>query len=360
MSYKFLRIGKIYPQFIQDLYRNKTELKNKSYQQQFEYIMNNFFGTADSWEYYLKKLNYETNQVVFNALTLQDTWAKEHNIKKSGIELLYEQIKYYKPEILFIQVASIVNDDFLIRIKKQIKELKLIIIHKSAPITTEELKIMAHADIVLTATEGFRDYFEKQGINSSLIRHAFDPRVLNHINKYKEKINEIVFSGNIINQVDFHNKRLELIESFLNDPSLNLTIYGKIKNSYTYKQHILNQERFGINYYNTLTKYSICLNSHIDIAENYAGNMRMFESTGVGTCLLTDNKSNISKMFLDEEEIVTYNSKNDAIEKAKFLLNNPSISAEIALKGQKRTLKEHTFNNRVLEFDYLVKQNLHN
>jgi spore maturation protein CgeB len=85
---------------------------------------------------------------------------------------------------------------------------------------------------------------------------------------------------------------------------------------------------------------------HIGVAGNFAGNMRLFEATGVGSCLLTDNKKNIDDLFDINKEVVVYNNPKDCIEKAKWLLKNESERKKIADAGQQKTLKMHTVENR--------------
>lgn len=94
----------------------------------------------------------------------------------------------------------------------------------------------------------------------------------------------------------------------------------------------------------------IGFNIHIDCAGDYAANMRLFETTGVGTCLLTDKKSNLSELFKDGEEVITYSSVDDCLDKIKWLLDNPIECRRIARNGQQRTLKDHNFENRVEHF----------
>jgi spore maturation protein CgeB len=84
----------------------------------------------------------------------------------------------------------------------------------------------------------------------------------------------------------------------------------------------------------------------------------MFEATGVGTCLLTDWKEHIADLFEPDEEVVTYKSAEECIEKAKWLLENPAERERIAKAGQKRTLRDHTFENRVELFDAIIKKQL--
>jgi len=59
-------------------------------------------------------------------------------------------------------------------------------------------------------------------------------------------------------------------------------------------------------------------NSHIDCAEQFAGNMRLFEATGMGACLITDSKSNLPEMFEPDVEVVTYRSAERVVEKVRF------------------------------------------
>ncbi|MCL2074720.1 MAG: glycosyltransferase, partial [Marinilabiliaceae bacterium] len=82
----------------------------------------------------------------------------------------------------------------------------------------------------------------------------------------------------------------------------------------------------------------------------YSANMRLFETTGVGTCLLTDMKKDIHQYFDIDNEVVTYSSANDCIEKIKYLTNNLVKCHEIAQRGQIRTLSEHNFESRVEMF----------
>ena len=44
-------------------------------------------------------------------------------------------------------------------------------------------------------------------------------------------------------------------------------------------------------------KGKVTVNRHIDIAEEYANNMRLYEATGMGACLVTDAKLNLPCLF---------------------------------------------------------------
>ena len=76
------------------------------------------------------------------------------------------------------------------------------------------------------------------------------------------------------------------------------------------------------------------------------GNMRMFETTGVGSCLLVENGSNMNEFFEEGKEVVTYENLDDCLEKINYLSNNLNVALQIGKSGQNKTLKEHTVGNR--------------
>ena len=44
--------------------------------------------------------------------------------------------------------------------------------------------------------------------------------------------------------------------------------------------------------YQLIFDSKVVLNNHIDISQDQMANIRLFESTGLGSCLLTDYKNN--------------------------------------------------------------------
>jgi spore maturation protein CgeB len=195
-----------------------------------------------------------------------------------------------------------------------------------------------------------------------------------------------IFSGSLATGAGFHGERIELIEGLLDsgidiDLFVNLESKNKIAvkrilyqanhildmskmtrlkkffpilESYNtavkhYSEALLSKKRdpvFGIEMYQLFNDSKVVLNYHIGVAGNFAGNMRMFEVTGVGSCLLTDNKSNMRDLFEVDSEVIVYDSKEDCIAKAKWLMENEDERKKIALAGQKRTLTKHTVEKR--------------
>ena len=110
--------------------------------------------------------------------------------------------------------------------------------------------------------------------------------------------------------------------------------------------------------YSLLATSKITINRHIDIAERYANNMRLFEATGMGCCLLTDNKCNLPELFEPDHEVITYKSATDAIGKIRDLQNSPTSIKTIAENGQLRVLKDHTYSKRMSLLCHLINKRI--
>ena len=79
-----------------------------------------------------------------------------------------------------------------------------------------------------------------------------------------------------------------------------------------------------------LGRSRITLNTHITASESSTGNIRLFEATGIGTCLVTDWKEDLKDLFELESEVVAYRSPDECSEKVRWLLDNPERCREIA------------------------------
>ena len=98
-------------------------------------------------------------------------------------------------------------------------------------------------------------------------------------------------------------------------------------------------------YFEVMRRSRFVFNAHRDELSDYS-NIRVFEATGVGSCLVTDRGSEMKNFFEPDTEIVTYASVDEAVEKINYLDENESIRKEIAEAGQKRTLRDHTVQKR--------------
>jgi spore maturation protein CgeB len=112
----------------------------------------------------------------------------------------------------------------------------------------------------------------------------------------------------------------------------------------------------GIDMYNLLHESRITFNKHADLSLGCVGNMRMFEATGVGTCLVTNAGYNMQDLFEPDKEVVTYRTVDEAVEKANYLLDHPDEAEQIAKAGQARTLRDHSIMNRSKQINDVIQK----
>lgn len=117
---------------------------------------------------------------------------------------------------------------------------------------------------------------------------------------------------------------------------------------------------FGLEMFGRLRDSRVALNTHIDISPINASNMRLFEATGVGTCLLTDWKANLRELFEPDAEVVAYRDADECVEKVKCLLGDEPLRRAVAAAGQRRTLRDHTFASRAALIDAVIREELTN
>jgi spore maturation protein CgeB len=371
-----------------------------SYNDHYELLMNDTTEFAGSYTRNFRKLGIDAKCIVANDINLQRKWKSENDLNsEKNSDILFEQVNDFNPDILWIEDLSCLNEDWFMNIRNKIRSVRRIVVYHCAPYSKSTLEKMRNVDFVITCTPGLKAGFENEGLRSYLVYHGFDSDLLPTINSVNdtEGLN-LVFSGSLITGGSFHNSRITLIESLLNE-EIDLALYVTLEKEYKIKAkqfiYLLNNfskklklERFtdripffeygrspitgysdallrsnhqplyGIDMYNLFNKSKIVLNIHIGVAGEYAGNMRLFEVTGVGSCLLTDNKKNLNDLFDVDKEVVGYDNPDDCINKVKWLLENESQRKEIAHQGQKRTLESHTVADRCKSIIEIINKEL--
>jgi hypothetical protein len=380
-------------------------LKFKTYERQYTHIVSDSFETAGCYTKNLKAIGVHAFDIISNAAPLQDAWIKENNLK-TGItiqELLVQQLKFYRPDVVWIDDFSFVNAEWKKNLIEKVPSVKLLIGHICAPYNSEMEEKFKLLDIMFTCTPCFKNQLEKQGIKTYLIYHGFEKSVLDNIN-YRNSfpVSDVLFSGSLYTGSGFHKNRIEYIERMLEagikaDLYCNLESWRRVmakKGAYAvintlksmsmenltdripvlkknkkygdnlvryYSRKLIARSKppvFGYNMFRLLSRAKICFNMHGEIAGKCAGNIRMFEATGVASCLVTDWKENINELFEPDKEVVAFKSVEECIDRVKWLLNNPLQRHKIAAAGHKKTLSEHTIEKRAKLVNEIIGKEL--
>lgn len=368
--------------------------------------MSDSFGWADFWSDALGKLGYETDEVVSNAEAMQKAWAREHGVSFSDnwlFEVTTAQVKAFRPEVLFVNDYVTYSAAYLRQLKSDCPSIRLVLGWCGAPYT--DASVFAEYDLILSSVPELVKTFREQGHRCEHINHAFAPKVLDRIRRDEPDV-DFGFVGTIGKKNKFHSSRELLILKLLettplkvwvdtHSPSLQersnvlirqlafdavhaanrvgvsdaLPFAGRVRSwkgrpSLPPKldARIVSAARpalFGLEMFQQLQRTRVSLNTHIDISSTHASNMRLYEATGAGSCLLTDAKSNLSELFEPDVEVVTYESAEECAEKVKYLLEHEDERRAIAEAGQRRTLRDHTFDNRAVQLEEITTTNLH-
>jgi hypothetical protein len=408
-----LRIQRIttnYPAYLQQFFAKRPELSSKSFAEQHAALMNDASTWADFWSVALAKLGYEMIDVVSNAESIQKTWARENDIEFDEKNWLFDlttaRVIAFQPDVLFFNDYNSFSASYLRHLKSVCPSIKLILGWCGAPYT--DAAVFKEYDIVLSSAPELVQHFIDRGHRSILINHAFEPRILTKLDQIATRPVDFAFIGSIAKKKGFHHEREALLLRLLEETPLELwasTTPGSWRLSANVGSRQLmydfvhaakrfgipesmlavgvtgkalkwnarpslpppthprivraaKEPIFGLEMFAQLAHSRVTLNSHIDMSEKYASNMRLYEATGVGSCLLTDWRPNMPDLFEPDTEVVTYRTIEECIEKVNYLLGHDEERQSISRAGQKRTLRDHTFDNRAVQLDDLIRSAL--
>ncbi|EKD79468.1 MAG: hypothetical protein ACD_41C00061G0001, partial [uncultured bacterium] len=183
---------------------------------------------------------------------------------------------------------------------------------------------------------------------------GFDESILTTVQDISTKLYDIVFIGGFTR---VHNDATKALEELAKHVRIDVWGYGieHLAADSPLRTHY-HGEAWGSTMYRIIRQAKICINRHSAAAEQYANNMRLYETTGLGTLLITDNKDNLNELFTIDKEIVSYHSTAELIEKIRYYLTHDDERERIAAAGQHRTLRDHTYRQRMQELHAILAQ----
>lgn len=347
------------------MYTSNPNLKEKSFSEQYAHRMNSLFGTADFYSKNLKTLGHEAIDIIANHEPIQKQWAIENrvDIKRSSsflsnhipfinrvfkrrnriFQILEEQIKQFQPDVVYNMAMETIDSDFLKSVKINCN-IKLIVGQHAATLT-ESMTDLSGYDLILSSLPNKVEYFRSKGKQSEYFKLGFENTILSQLPD-SPKVYGVTHIGEY---GPVHNERNKILEYVAKE--VNIDFWGYGTDNLRQDSPILKNYRgpaWGLEMYNILSKSQITITGHItSVAGQYANNMRLYEATGVGALLITDHKKNLSDIFEPDKEVVTYHDPEECVEKIKYYLENEKEREKIVKAGQRRTLKEHSYLNRM-------------
>ena len=372
-----------YNDIINIAYQRNPLLKNSSYENQKKAIFDAGYGSLNIWKiYYENHPEFIFETCVCNSLESQQKWAHENNLEiDAGLskreilqKILIKQIAIFQPEVLFAHDIGLFGD-IILEIKQSVKSIKFVFGWDG--ILMHNLKLFEHYDLVLSPVKETVQFYNQLNKQSYFFPFGFHPKILEIITPPKKPYYECTFIGQLqpqgqhsdrfkyilgltknfpvnlwVPSLGIQNRKIYFLQQIKRLLKLNLKDFQDVR----YLKNRNNGVAYGIDMFQIISESSMVVNKHINQVGSSAANIRLFEVTGIGSCLITDFKENITEYFEPEKEIITYNSIDELISKIKFYNKNEGARESIAKAGQFRTLNEHTYSQRFASFtQYLIK-----
>lgn len=350
-----------YTEFIDQDYKSNHGLAEKSFADQLQHRYDTLYGVANFYSKNLNQLGHEAVDIIVNHRYIQSQWAKEHGLKiknwnQAALEkITLAQIEVFKPDVIYSYAMETIGSDFLNRAKK-LTAAKVVGQHAAS--ITPGMDDLSAYDLFISSLPSYVKSFKRFGLKTRYLQLGFEQTVLDKIKPANNR-SGVIFIGGLSG---VHSQAIEPIEKLAAAFPAEFKSWGYgaegLPAGSALRQSYQGSGLFGRLMYQQLGKSLISVNRHSEIAGKYANNMRLYETTGMGSLLITDHKKNLKKIFKPGQEVIVYKSADDLIEKAGYYLANPAAARQIAQAGQKRTLKDHTYQKRMEQLIGILESDL--
>lgn len=298
----------------------------------------------------LSSRGHEVEIVIANSADLQRAWCRDHGMHfptQWEFAVPLRQVKDFEPDIVLIGSMFRYYGDYLQKLQRLVPAVVAWI---ACPMPARlDLSVPR---LILTSHENIRAGFVRSGKRSEVLLPCFDPNIRRRLPVTPRDI-EVSFLGSISWA---HSGRLAMLAKLSSEVSVeahvawpSLVSRGLFRFS-TWRmlaQAVPVAFRckapvFGTEMYRLLSRSWMTVNVHIESAGGLAGNMRMFEATGMGSVLFTEDAPNLASLFEPEIEVQPYRDVDDLVSRIRLLISDRDRTARIGAAGQRRTMRDHT------------------
>jgi len=314
-----------------------------SYESQLAAVLGRQFGTAAFYSNNLRALGHECIDIITNHPGLM------------SMRSLESQLSEFQPDVVFLQDLSIEFN----------YKPALVAAQFSCPWAGD--RNVQKAQIAFTSFPHYVPRIEALGVKAVYLPLAFEPSILDYEQIDVRDVDDV--GPRFINGSVIERKR-DIDISFVGGVGRSLhwqqgtdvleAVAAAFPERFQWWGYGLDRlsadsplrrcykgEAWGRAMFDIYRRSKIVVNRHGEVAEGFANNMRMYEATGCGALLLTDNQTDL---FEEGNEILTYRSTDDAVQKLRQFADRPpeySLGRDIAHFGQQRTLRDHTYAQRM-------------
>jgi hypothetical protein len=354
------------PAFLERFYQRTPELAGAPYADQHERLLATRFSWSDFWIRYTRERGGDGVVIVANDRRAQAQWAREHGLADGGRDaVLAQQIRRFAPDVLFFEDSYSFPAALVREVRSAVPGLRLVlgwcgVVGRISPLVRD-------LDAVVTSAPALEPAFAAIGVKTITMLHGFEPAVAGEAAPRAARF-PVTFVGSLA--AGIHDDRRAVLEAAAAraplavfsdslhpsaaDSLRSLAVAAARRRLGAYVRLMRSPLRrvaspavHGLDMYAVLGASDVSINFQGWGVDFFVPNMRLFETTGMGACMVTDVKPGLERLFDADREVVTYRSPQECGEKVRWLLDHPSERAAIAAAGRRRTLKDHTLRSRV-------------
>jgi spore maturation protein CgeB len=368
---RYLIVDSNYPPFLTSVYGAQPELASQPYATQLAAIHDGLFGEAAFQAEALRRLGHEAEVVIANAYPAQRAWAREHDLRLPPSTILrpvlrrglvpwlrripssgytwtpvLAQVAHFRPDVVQVQCVDMMPAEIARAIRA---ETRLVVGQLAAPPPPWKIEGI---DLMISSLPNLVQSFRDQGLRAEWVPLAFEPSILERVPAAARDIG-VSFIGSLS---AYHASRIELLHEVARRTPLQIWTADRSNPGVQGLPATLHAAVWGRRMYETLARSVSTINTHIDIAGDFANNLRLYEATGMGALLVTDAKRNLGQLFEAGREVVAYRDARECADMLAYYLDHPEEAASIARAGQQRTLRDHTWLDRMARVADLTRR----
>jgi spore maturation protein CgeB len=369
---RLLIVDHYYPPFLGDFYQRHPDLTRAPFDVQRVALAEALFGETAFQVSALRSLGHEAEDVIVNAYPLRRAWAAEHSsaiaaewhwaLRRRGLipwphrdygkwiwTSLIAQVRVFRPDVVYVQCVDLVPPSVVLELRA---ENVLVVGQLAAPLPRWPL---AGYDLMISSLPNYVSRFRAAGLDAEWVPLAFDPKVLEFVGSTPRDI-DVSFVGSLS---PHHGDRVAILEAVAR--RTDVAIYSADADQVPRGSRLTSMMQgtaWGLDMYRVLARSALTINRHIDIAEQFANNLRLYEATGMGALLVTDAKANLADLFELDREVVVYRNANECAEMVEYYHLHSAERAAIAAAGQRRTLSTHTWRDRMSRIAEFIENRL--
>lgn len=354
-------------------FRNSGPL---GYAQQLEARRQHLFGLVEPYRRELAALGHVVDDIYLNDRMMQRAWAEEWNpsllagYRRAHLRLRRRIVPWLQAgpseewlgDLLECRIDAHRPDFVLVLNMHAIPAARLTSIrtsgprivgqHAATPVGTIDVRPF---DLVVSSFPPTVAEVAARGTRADYVPLALDDRVL-QFPLPRTRRYEVSFVGSL---APIHRPRRDLLAGLAD--AVPGFVWWSPQKEFRRRSRALRHsymgDVWGEDMYRVLSESLVTINHHGAVGP-YSNNLRLYEATGVGALLVTDQRRKLNELFDIGDEVLSYSGTRDCIEIVRSVLASPAELRKISRAGQQRTKRDHLWSRRIPQMMEIIEDSL--